>query len=214
MNATVSLPAAVAVSLLAHFLVLWPAPVSQSGAGGSGVLTAVLTMPAPVALLELPTSPAVRARQAPVAVYEPRTLPLPARVSRVASSVHPPRTVAEVVMPVLSVESANHGATDATSVDGLRSYRLALASQARRLKSYAPQAVASDWQGTAEIRLDVGAEGRPPEARVQRSSGRDQLDQAALAIISAAAEYAALPEPLRGKHFSVMLPVVFDAGQP
>jgi protein TonB len=117
-------------------------------------------------------------------------------------------------MPAPSVDSANHGFTDAPSVDGLRSYRLALASQARRFKSYPPQAVASGWQGTAEVRLDIGGEGRQPEVHLQRSSGRDQLDQAALAMISAAAEYAVLPETLRGKKFAVVLPVVFDSDQP
>ena len=95
-------------------------------------------------------------------------------------------------------------------VDGLRGYRLAVATQARRFKRYPAQAMASGWEGSAEIRVEVGSDGRPRAATVVRASGHELLDRAALAMIDAGALRARLPESLRGKAFAVVLPVVFN----
>ena len=96
------------------------------------------------------------------------------------------------------------------AVDGLRGYRLAVATQARRFKRYPAQAMAAGWAGTTEVRLEVGGDGRPHEATVARSSGHELLDRAALSMINAGALRARLPESLRGKAFAVALPVVFN----
>jgi protein TonB len=96
------------------------------------------------------------------------------------------------------------------AVDGLRGYRLAVATQAKRFKRYPAQAMASGWEGSAEIRVEVGSDGRPRAATVVRSSGHELLDRAALAMIDAGALRARLPESLRGKSFAVVLPVVFS----
>jgi protein TonB len=96
------------------------------------------------------------------------------------------------------------------SVDGLRGYRIALATQARRFKRYPAQAMASGWTGSADIRVEIGSDGRPRVATLVRSSGYEPLDRAALAMIDAGALRASLPESLRGKVFAVVLPVVFN----
>jgi protein TonB len=96
------------------------------------------------------------------------------------------------------------------TLDGLRGYRLAVATQARRFKRYPPQAMESGWTGSAEIRVEVGSDGRPHAATLVRSSGHDVLDRAALAMIDAGALRARLSEGLRGKTFAVVLPVVFN----
>jgi protein TonB len=96
------------------------------------------------------------------------------------------------------------------AMDGLRGYRLAVASQARRYKRYPAQAMASGWTGSAEIRVEVGQDGRPRAATVARTSGHETLDSAALAMIDAGALRARLPDSLRGKTFSIVLPVVFN----
>ena len=99
------------------------------------------------------------------------------------------------------------------AVDGLRGYRLAVASEARRFKQYPAQAMASGWTGSADIRVEVSGDGRPRAAMVLRSSGYEALDRAALAMIDAGAVRARLPESLRGKAFAVVLPVVFNLDQ-
>ncbi len=98
----------------------------------------------------------------------------------------------------------------AEAVDGLRGYRLAVATQARRYKRYPTQAMASGWAGSADIRVEVGRDGRPRAATVARSSGHEALDQAALAMIDAGALRARVPDSLRGQAFAVVLPVVFN----
>lgn len=96
------------------------------------------------------------------------------------------------------------------SVDGMRRYRLSLAAQARRFKRYPAQALASGWIGTVEIRLEIGGDGRPKSVEVLHSSGYAVLDRSALTMIEAGAQHAPVPAELRGKAFSVVLPVVFD----
>ncbi|MDP2821777.1 MAG: TonB family protein [Sulfuritalea sp.] len=107
--------------------------------------------------------------------------------------------------PLLTEASASGEA-----VDGLRGYRLAVATQARRFKRYPAQAMAYGWAGSAEIRVEVGRDGQPRAATVARSSGHEPLDRTALAMIDAGALRARLPDSLRGKTFAVVLPVVFN----
>lgn len=99
------------------------------------------------------------------------------------------------------------------AVDGLRGYRLAVAGQARRFKRYPAQALASGWEGSADVRLEVGGDGRAHAATLSRSSGHELLDRAALTMIDAGAERARVPESLRGRAFAIVLPVVFNLGE-
>ena len=99
------------------------------------------------------------------------------------------------------------------SSEGLRGYRLALATQARQFKRYPPQATAAGWTGTVDIRLELGADGHPRPAQIVRSSGYAVLDEAAQAMVDAAALRARVPESLHGKHFVVVLPVAFNLGE-
>ena len=99
------------------------------------------------------------------------------------------------------------------AADGLRGYRLAVAGQARRFKRYPAKALASGWEGSAEVRLEVGGDGRAQVATLSRSSGHELLDRAALAMIDAGAERAHVPDSLRGRAFAIVLPVVFNLGE-
>jgi protein TonB len=221
MNTSDSLLSAVVVSLLAHFLILWPAAIHSRNGDGSA-LTAILKAPPPVAVVQ------VRAMSSayPPAGFSghhsltesrrpPMPLSVPAVVLDVAPSIQslPQRAFTDTTMLPGAIDSAAPGSAEAPSAEGLRSYRLAVASQARRFRQIPSPALTSGWQGTAEVQLDVAGEGRPPGVHLQRSSGHDQLDQAALAMIASAAEHAVLPESLRGKRFAVTLPVVFDPDQ-
>jgi protein TonB len=92
---------------------------------------------------------------------------------------------------------------------GLRQYRLALAGEARRFRSYPEAARREGMAGTAEVRVSVGA-GVQRQTELVRSSGHAMLDTAALGMLRAAAARTALPESLRGQEFAVLLPVVFE----
>jgi len=136
------------------------------------------------------------------AVVKPSPVSAPVSAAAVKSAPSTP----ELTSGVLVTEANAVG----EAADGLRGYRIALATQARRFKRYPAQATAAGWAGSADIRVEVGSDGRPRVATVIRSSGHEALDRAALAMIDAGALRARLPESLRGRAFAVVLPVVFN----
>ncbi|MCF8199308.1 MAG: energy transducer TonB [Sulfuritalea sp.] len=146
----------------------------------------------------------------------PASLPVVVANAAPASAGLPP--VESSARPVPATKAANARAVGAAgkaavsdlSKDDLHRYRLALASQARRFKRYPAQARALGWTGTADIRVDVDRDGHARGAILARSSGHEALDRAALAMIDAGARRTRLPDNLRGRDFSVRLPVVFN----
>ncbi|MGH8711312.1 MAG: energy transducer TonB family protein, partial [Burkholderiales bacterium] len=65
------------------------------------------------------------------------------------------------------------------------------------------------WQGTAQVQLFVSAEGRMVNTVILRSSGFEVLDDQALEMVQQAAPLPQPPEALRGREFTVMVPIVF-----
>lgn len=149
---------------------------------------------APTPMLTVPAAPA--AAEAAM----PATPPLIAGGEPVAAVVATP----SVALPPPSVEP---GAPDAV---GLRQYRLALASEARRYRRYPEAARRAGLAGTVEVRVSIAASGVAAQAELTRSSGHAQLDTAALEMLRLAAERTKLPEALRYRQFAVLLPVVFE----
>ncbi len=221
---------AILASLLLHVLLLWPAPLRPPAQEARALLQATVRSPQPLPVPELPKPTTPRAvapaptpasaQVTPVAqpLEAPRQLsvPLPsvtasASAAVVAAASPAPLSLAGATATVAAAGSSlTASAASGEALDGLRGYRLAVASQARRFKRYPPEAKASGWTGSTEVRLDVGAEGQPRPATVSRSSGHDALDRAALAMIDAGAARARLPDSLRGRNFTVTLPVMFN----
>lgn len=102
---------------------------------------------------------------------------------------------------------------DGLDGSGLRQYRIALAGQAKRFKRYPRQAIDEGTEGTAEIRVSIVPDRPFPVTQVVRSSGAPILDATALEIIRQATIRTPVPESLRGKAFTVNLPVVFDLSE-
>jgi protein TonB len=96
--------------------------------------------------------------------------------------------------------------------DALRQYRLALAREARRFRSYPERARLAGIAGTAEVHVELAA-GLPPVARLAHTSGNDALDAAAVDMMRRAAPRTTLPEQLRGRSLVVSLPVLFELGE-
>lgn len=220
---------AVVASLLLHLLLLWPTAPRLLTDTAPALLHAALR-PSPVpSQPPPPPRPAPRAvtpatfapigpqaleqsnpasvPQTPVVSAEKAFTPTPASPARTAAPSVPARPTAPgAVSGTLISEATASGAV----LDGLRGYRLAVASQARRFKRYPAQAMAAGWAGSTEIRLEVSSDGQPRDATVTRSSGHQPLDRAAQAMIDAGAQRTSVPESLRGKAFAVVLPVVFN----
>jgi protein TonB len=225
----------IVASLLLHLLILWPDGTRLLTKDTPSLLQASLrllprSVPAPVlppappprAVAPAPTiAPAVsRPEPNPLERPAPASVPQAPAVPSVADVKAAPGPAVPVVPAGAKLATAAAGSvagsllTEANAsgeaMDGLRGYRLAVASQARRYKRYPAQAMASGWTGSAEIRVEVGQDGRPRAATVARTSGHETLDSAALAMIDAGALRARLPDSLRGKTFSIVLPVVFN----
>lgn len=101
-------------------------------------------------------------------------------------------------------------AGDGLDAEGLRGYRMALAREARRFKRYPARALEAEWSGTAEVSVALAADGLPLAVQLVRSSGHDLLDEAALEMLRRALPATPVPDSLRGRAFSVNLPVVFE----
>ena len=228
--ATRRLRYAIAASLVLHLLVLWPDRVRLLTRDAPSLLHATLRARPQPAGDAAPVPPPVPAKPPQATAAPPPVLASPVRTPDIPTLESPkappvpqvPQGVAEsgskpipaATSPVapasLSTGLLTEGATSGEAADGLRGYRLAVAVQARRFKRYPAQAMASGWAGTAEVRIEVGSDGRPRPATVARSSGHEVLDRAALVTIDSGALRARLPDSLRGKAFAVVLPVVFN----
>jgi len=204
------------------------APVTPVVAAGvSHAVTRLTVPPRPMPRAVTSVSPARQqspSLKEPVAQLPASTLPMmtDALPTQQAESTE---SVSSVAVPGMTMSAANDQQGDqreglknnlqnltsvaGLSADGLRRYRLGLATQSRRFKRYPAQALAAGWAGTVEVFLAVDSAGQAV-VNLNKSSGHEALDRAAQAMIEAGARHTPIPDVLRGKAFSVVLPVVFD----
>jgi protein TonB len=226
---------ALAVSLAVHLLLLWPAvSLFQSGATAqplSVVLNPSKEVPrdaAPVATRsphdtrETPSNrkaAAVAGAEKAVVVAASVPLVLPQRGTTqqdntpASTTESPLRSESQTALAAPgSPQQAVAGTalSQGLDADGVRQYRIALATEARRFKHYPTRALADEIGGTVEVRVAVAAGGQPQEVALVRSSGHGLLDEAALEMMRKAAPRTVVPELLRRRPFVINLPVVFD----
>jgi protein TonB len=209
---------AFAVSIAFHVLLLWPAATVWQEAVPSAPMVASLrpsvapVAPTPPAIVHQRTNPpptkprAIVAEQGETrAIDDLSSTPSPVTGSEPEAAPQPPeaRPVVASALP----------ASPGVDAEGLRTYRVALAGEARRYKRYPAQAIEAGWSGTTELRISV-MPGRPtPAVLVTKSSGYPVLDEAALEMLRRALPATAIPASLRERAFSVELPIVFDLPQ-
>lgn len=104
-------------------------------------------------------------------------------------------------------ETARAGGVDASLLEG---YRLALIDAVKRYKRYPPYAMERGWQGRVEIRLIVGSNGNIRNALVRRSSNYRILDDQALDMVKKGTGREPIPSALRGREFTLDIPVIFE----
>ena len=76
-------------------------------------------------------------------------------------------------------------------------------------KGYPRLARMRNWQGTTDLKLQIGADGKLKELSVAHSSGFDVLDEQALKMVKDSQPLPEAPVALRGHDFSINVPVVF-----
>src|SRR5712692_4095431 len=105
---------------------------------------------------------------------------------------------------------ATSASTDAADAGLLERYRLALIDAAKRYRRYPVQAMERGWQGRVEIRVVIGADGMIKRTLVKTSSSYQILDDQALDMVKRGKPLAQIPSALRGREFSVDIPVIFE----
>lgn len=219
---------ALAISFLCHGLLLWPGLAFVRGSDIAQPLD--VTLRAVVAAAQSAGERALLNQARPQA---PKPAPLPTREATPVSRIEPDSArqdntrTSTAEMPLRSeaaatgaggavAEGVRGGASrpvDGIDADGVRQYRIALATEARRFRRYPPRALAEEIGGTVEIRVAVAVGGQTQEIALARSSGHEMLDAAALDMMRRAAPRAPVPEPLRQRAFVIDLPVVFNVAE-
>ena len=153
--------------------------------------------------------------------------PASAPQAAVTPAAPAPQVPAAAAAPVLSSPASQPGAAsvrapearppaptarasaepDAGSVE---QFRRALFEAAKRYDHYPVQARERGWEGRVEIRLVIGPTGIIQSSVVKASSGHGILDNQALDMLKRAKPLAPVPAPLRGREFSVDIPVKFE----
>ena len=165
--------------------------------------------PKPAPLAKAQKAPAKPKPVAPPATAPTETPPAPA-----PSAAPPAPATARAESSPASPAPAPPAPAEALDAGTLAQYRLQLISVAKRYKRYPRVAMDNNWEGTAEIRMIVGANGMIASLVVRKGSGYEVLDQEALQWIRKAKPLAPIPASLRGKEFTVDIPVIFNLKEP
>jgi len=164
--------------------------------------------PRPVLAGPAPAAPVVAQEAAPAPVPEPN-LPVTnaAQTGPPAEVARAPESQAPVAPSDAAFRSAREAPADATM---LRQYLVALVSAANLYKRYPPQARDRGWEGRVEIRLVIDANGTIKSAAIKTSSNYQLLDDQALDMVKKGKPRVQIPAALRGREFTVDVPVIFE----
>ena len=158
-------------------------------------------------------------RAAPTEPVAPRTdagLPVPARTEPAEAELPQPTSASPSSVGVPSASNATQAPraaspqADTLDAGTLAQYRLSLISAARRFKRYPRVALDQNWQGNVDVRMVIAANGEISALIVRSSAGYPVLDQHALEMIDRAKAMTQIPPALRGKEFTVDVPIVFS----
>jgi protein TonB len=185
--------------------------------------------PAPVAPPEPPKAlpkPAVPDKTTPKA-NEPasKSVPKPAAPQPAAAATPVPaasatapetKSEAKPEEPKVSTAppAASSGATDAEFLAVVRGYEQQLAQAAQKYKRYPSEAMEQSWEGTARVKVHIGADGKIAGIEMVSSSGHDMLDEQARITVNKAKPFVLIPAALRGKAFDAEIRVVFTLAKP
>lgn len=92
-------------------------------------------------------------------------------------------------------------------IDG---YQNQLAQVAGKYKRYPNEAMQNNWEGTATVRLKIGADGKIAGVEITNSSGHPILDEQASITINKAKPFVLIPAGLKGKEFFAVVRIVFS----
>ena len=165
--------------------------------------------------IEIEPEPTIEPRPEPppVAQVEPPPVPVAQpRIEPVTPPVQPPTPVAAPVPPPAPPQPVALKAEP--SVSPVEPHLLLIFGQSisreiKRYQKYPPLAQRRGWEGTAEVLLQIAADGKVTSITLGKSSGRSVLDEEALNMVRRASPLPQAPQNLRGRELTVTVPIVF-----
>jgi len=139
-------------------------------------------------------------------VAEPAFTPSPSP----PSAAQAPQSEASRVAELPPTEVAAKPLIEGFDAGLLDAYRLALIDAAKRYKRYPVRAMERGWQGRVEIRVVIGTDGMIRRTLVKTSSNYRILDDQALDMVKRGKSLTQIPPALRGREFTVDVPVIFE----
>jgi protein TonB len=91
----------------------------------------------------------------------------------------------------------------------LLTYGQSISKEIKRYQKYPPTAQRRGWEGTAEVLLQIAADGKVTGITLGKSSGHSMLDDEALDMVRRASPLPQAPPDLRGRALVVTVPIVF-----
>ena len=171
----------------------------------------------PARKVEPQTLKAARPMQETRTVAKPQPAPVPAPIlsvepakqaSEAALSV-PAQAVPSLSSPAAKAEASAAQAASGPDAGNVARFRLELMDIARRYKRYPRIAQDNNWEGRVELRIAFGEDGAISSLSVKKGSGRTVLDDEAQAMIRTAKSKVSIPPALRGRPFTLEIPVDF-----
>lgn len=209
------------------------APVAAAAPGRASKprpLSAAMPKPLPGVDLE-PAAPESRMPEAPATPAAPAVSARPAEAvgptpSTAAPALDAPFAAQAPVSPGMARKSSASDARaapapprvaslpEAADAATLAQYRLAVIETARRYKRYPRVALDNNWEGRAEVHMEIRPDGALATLAVRASTGHEVLDREALDMIRQAKAQTPVPAGLRGRKFAIEIPVIFSLRDP
>jgi periplasmic protein TonB len=174
--------------------------------------------PRPEPLTEVRPEPLVvpRVEPPPVQVAQPRIEPVTPPVQPPAPPVaavtaQPAPLAAPVPPPTPSQPVALKKEASVPAIEPrlLLIYGQSISKEIKRYQKYPPVAIQRRWEGTAEVLLQIAADGKVTSITLGKSSGQKVLDEEALKMVRRASPLPQAPQNLRGRELTVTVPIVF-----
>src|SRR5712692_6465812 len=213
----------ISVALHALLLLAFPGLRTSTHPGDLKVLTAIFAPRAATDALPAVREPQRKPPERRTEAEPPLPLPALSEAAPVAPVFPEPAAPASSPAPSsASVAPAEASRAQETTeaaakllVEGfdaglLDAYRLALIDAAKRYRRYPVQAMERGWQGRVETRVVIGTNGTIKDALVKTSSNYPILDDQALDMVKRGESLAPIPAALRGREFTVDVPVIFE----
>lgn len=160
----------------------------------------------PESLPKLPPIPSPIAEHAAISAPESEAKPQsPAVMTAESKEEAKPSFVAPISQP----EAPKPVAPQPDVSDARNHYGDMLTRQIAKYKQYPRIAQMRGWEGEVILELQLDANGVLTSSRIYQSSNRESLDQQALEMVKKASPFPLPPASLRGRSFSILVPVSF-----